>query len=72
MGRSPVAAVHTKSTDRPNTTGSTGCIVVPLGGSENAVMLHGSTVSSMYIHIGGVLHRQEVGPSSHLADDNIL
>ena len=28
--------------------------------------------NTMYIHIGGVLHRQEVGPSSHLADDNIL
>ena len=45
MGGSPVA-VHTRSTDRPITTGSTGCIVVPLGGSENAVRLNASTVSS--------------------------
>ena len=46
MGGSPVA-VHTRSTDWPITTGGNepGCIVVPLGGSEDAVRLSTSMVS---------------------------
>ena len=39
MGESPVA-VHTRSTDWLITTGGTVCIVVPLGGSEDADTLH--------------------------------
>ena len=62
MGGSPVA-VHTRSTDRPITTGGTACISVPLGGSEDAVMLHTSTVSVIlgkHVHTEDVLHKQEV------------
>ena len=55
MGKSPVD-VHTRLTDWPITTGGTGCIVVPLGGSEDAVRLGISLNTPRYQeHCGGEL-----------------
>ena len=68
-------AVHVRSTDWLNTTGSTGsgCIAIPLGGSANT-MRENSTVKSTKGCIGLVIFTLEVhkckGP--HIASDTNL